>query len=64
MVCALTDKVMTNEQKIEALTDLLESVIHRLDMKQYEIEDATQSHQCEVEANDYHQKMITILHSN
>ena len=55
---------MTNEQKIEALTDLLESVIHRLDMKQYEIEDATQSHQCEVEANDYHQKMITILHSN
>jgi len=59
-----TTHKMTDTQKIEALTDLLESVIHRLDMKQYEIEDATQSHQCEVEADDYHQKMITILHSN
>jgi hypothetical protein len=59
-----TNHKMTNEQKIEALTDLLESVIHRLDMKQYEIEDATQSHQCEVEADDYYQKMLTILHSN
>ena len=55
---------MTNEQKIAALTDLLESVIHRLDMKQYEIEDATESHQCEVEADDYYQKMLNILHSN
>lgn len=55
---------MTNEQKIEALTDLLSSVIHRLNMKQYEIEDPTESHQCEVEADNYYQKMITILHSN
>jgi hypothetical protein len=55
---------MTNEQKIEALTNLLDSVIHSLSMKQYEIEDATQSHQCEVEADEYYQKMLTILHSN
>ena len=59
-----TDKVMTNEQKIEALTDLLGDVIHTLNLKQYEIEDATESHKCEVEADDYYQKMLTILHSN
>ena len=55
---------MTDAQKIEALSDLLSNVIHSLSMKQYEIEDATQSHQCEVEADDYYQKMITILYSN
>ena len=54
---------MTNEQKIEALTDLLDNVIHSLSMKQYEIEDATQSHQCEVEADEYHQKMMDILYN-
>jgi hypothetical protein len=56
--------VMTNEQKIDALTELLGDVMHTLSMKQYEIEDATQSHQCEVEADKFHQKMIDILHSN
>ena len=55
---------MTNEQKIAALTDLLDNVIHSLNMKQYEIEDATQSHQCEVEADDYYQQMLDILYSN
>jgi hypothetical protein len=55
---------MTEAQKIEALTNLLDNVIFSLNMKQYEIEDATQSHQCEVEADDYYQKMLTILHSN
>ena len=53
---------MTEAQKIEALTDLLYDVIHTLNMKQYEIDDATQSHQCEVEADAYHQKMIDILY--
>jgi len=56
--------VMTNEQKIEALTNLLDNVIHSLNMKQYEIEDATQSHQCEVEADNYYQQMLDILYSN
>lgn len=55
---------MTNEQKIEALTDLLDNVIHSLSMKQYEIEDATESHKCETEADDYYQKMLTILYSD
>ena len=54
---------MTDTQKIEALTELLKDVMHTLEMKQYEIEDATQSHQCEVEADNYYQKMLTILHS-
>jgi len=53
---------MTDTQKIEALTDLLFEVMHTLNMKQYYIDDATQSHQCEVEADAYHQKMIDILY--
>jgi hypothetical protein len=63
MTNTLKEYHFTNEQKIEALTDLLYDVIHTLNMKQYEIEDATQSHQCEVEADAYHQKMIDILYS-
>ena len=55
---------MTDTQKIEALTELLSNVIHSLSMKQYEIEDPTASHYCEMEADDYHQKMIDILHSD
>jgi hypothetical protein len=54
---------MTNEQKIDALTELLNDVMHTLNMKQYCIDDATESHQCEVEADNYHQQMLNILHS-
>jgi hypothetical protein len=54
---------MNNEQKIDALTDLLTDVIHSLNMKQYEIEDPTESYKCETQADDYHQKMCDILHS-
>jgi hypothetical protein len=56
--------MMTDTQKIEALVELLGDVIHTLNMKQYEIDDATQSHQCEVESDTYHQKMIDILHND
>ena len=52
----------TNEQKIEALTELLSDVMFTLHLKQYYIDDPTQSHQCEVEADAYHQKMIDILY--
>jgi hypothetical protein len=31
-------------------------------MKQYYIDDATQSHQCEVEADQFQQKMLDILY--
>ena len=54
---------MNNEQKIDALTDLLTEVIHSLNMKKYEIEDPTESYKCETQADDYHQKMCDILHS-
>ena len=54
---------MTDTQKIEALAELLKDAIFTLDMKQYDIEDATLSHRCEVEADAFHQKMIEILHS-
>jgi hypothetical protein len=53
----------TNEQKIDALVELLNDVMHTLNMKQYCIDDATESHQCEVEADNYHQQMLNILHS-
>ena len=51
-----------NEQKIDALVNLLNDVIHALNMKQYEIDDATLSYQCEVEADQFHQQMIDILY--
>ena len=54
---------MNNEQKIDTLTDLLTEVIHSLNMKQYEIEDPTESYRCETQADNYHQKMCDILHS-
>ena len=53
---------MTDTEKIDALTDLLFEVMHTLNMKQYYIDDATQSHQCEVEADQFHQKMLNILY--
>lgn len=54
---------MTDAQKIDALTDLLSEVIHCLNMKQYDIDDPTESHNCETEAWNYHDRMIAILHS-
>ena len=56
--------MMTDTQKLDQLVELLSEVIHTLNMKQYEIDDATQSHQCEVESDAYHQRMIDILHSD
>lgn len=53
---------MTDAQKVEALTELLSQVMHTLEMKQYEIEDPDESYQCEVEANNYFQQMMKILH--
>lgn len=54
---------MTDTEKIDALTQLLDECIHALNMKQYDIEDATESYQCEVEADQFFSKMITILNS-
>jgi hypothetical protein len=54
---------MTDTQKIEALTDLLSSVIHSLEMTKYEIEDVSEAANVIREADKFHQQMITILHS-
>ena len=53
---------MTDEEKVYALTDLLIDVMHTLEMKQYLIEDPTESYECEFQANQFHQKMCDILH--
>jgi len=56
-------KIMTDEQKVDALSELLQEVIHALEMKMYDIEDPQLSHECEVEADKFHRKMIDVLHS-
>jgi len=53
---------MTNKQKIDALTELLGEVMHTLELKQYVIDDPTESYKCETEADEYHQQMVDILH--
>ncbi len=54
---------MTNEQKIEALTDLLSNVIHSLEMTKYEIDDVTEAANVVRDADHYHQQMLDILHN-
>jgi hypothetical protein len=48
---------MTDAQKVEALTELLSTVMHTLELKQYLIEDPTESYECEFQANQFHQQM-------
>lgn len=55
---------MTDEQKIDALSDLLSNVIHSLEMTKYEIEDVSEAANVVREADKYHQQMLDILHSN
>ena len=54
---------MTDAEKVFALTELLCDVMHTLEIKQYVIEDPTESYKCETEADEYHQQMLNILHS-
>jgi hypothetical protein len=53
---------MTDADKVFALTELLNDVIHTLEMKQYDIEDADLSYECVTDADKFHQKMIDILY--
>ena len=55
--------LMTDAQKIEALTDLLSNVIHSLEMTKYEIDDVSEAANVIREADHYHQQMLDILHS-
>ena len=57
-------KSMTDEQKVFSLTELMGDVIHALEMKMYDIEDPQLSHECEVEADKFHRKMLKILYSD
>jgi division protein CdvB (Snf7/Vps24/ESCRT-III family) len=54
---------MTDAQKIEALTDLLFTVINTLELTKYDIEDVTESHNVVIKADAYQQQMFDILHS-
>lgn len=54
---------MTDEQKVEALSELLSNVIHSLEMTKYEIEDVSEAANVVRDADHYHQQMLNILHS-
>jgi len=53
---------MTDTQ-IEQLKSLIDKVIFELEMTHFLIDDATESHNVEVKANDYYQQYLDILHS-
>jgi hypothetical protein len=55
--------MMTDAQKVEALTELLSTVMHTLEMKQYDIENPHLSYECVKEADEFHSQMLNILHS-
>ena len=54
---------MAKKQQVDALVELLSDVIHALEMTQYEIDDAHESHYVVQQADQFHQQMIDILHS-
>ena len=55
---------MTDAQKIDALIDLLSNVIHSLEMTKHEIDDISEAANVVLEADNYHQQMLDILHSD
>jgi hypothetical protein len=55
---------MSDADKVLHLEDLLSEVIHTLEMTQYDIEDATKSHDVVTKADKFYDQMLTILHSN
>jgi hypothetical protein len=54
---------MTDAQKVEALQELLNNVIHSLNMTEYDIEDGTKAHEVTVLADGYFQQMLDIVHA-
>jgi hypothetical protein len=54
---------VAKKQQVEALTELLKDVIHALEMTQYEIDDAHESHYVVQQADQFHQQMLNIIHS-
>jgi hypothetical protein len=53
---------MTDAQKVEALQELLNNVIHSLNMTEYDIEDGAKAHEVTVLADAYFQQMLDIVH--
>jgi hypothetical protein len=53
---------MTDAEKLFALTEIMNDLIHTLEMKQYDIEDPQLSHECVTDADKFHQRMIDILY--
>jgi hypothetical protein len=53
---------MTDADKLFALTELMGDVIHTLEMKQYDIEDVTLSHECVTDADKFRQIVNDILY--
>jgi hypothetical protein len=54
---------MTDADKLFALTEIMNDVIYTLEMKQYDIEDATLSHECVTDADKFRQIVNDILDS-
>ena len=54
---------MTDEDKLFALTEIMNDVIHTLEMKQYDIEDPQLSHECVTDADKFRQIVNDILYS-
>jgi len=54
---------MTDAQKIEALTELLDTVIFSLEMTHHVIDDVSEASNVVRDADKYHQQMLDILHS-
>ena len=55
---------MSDADKVIYLESLLSEVIHTLEMTQYDIEDATESHNVVMKADKFYDQMLTILHAN
>jgi hypothetical protein len=56
------DTEMTDADKLFALTEIMNDVIYTLEMKQYDIEDATLSHDCVTDADKFRQIVNDILY--
>jgi hypothetical protein len=54
---------MTDADKLFALTEIMNDVIHTLEMKQYDIEDSQLSHECVTDADKFRQIVNDILYS-
>jgi hypothetical protein len=55
---------MTDKEKLFSLTEIMFDLIHTLEMKQYDIEDPNLSHECVLDADKFHQRMLDIIHSD